>query len=84
MEQDLDQAKEYLRTQAGQLIHIRKENSSLASQRDQAMQTLTAMRKKVQEKVPVISLVEERRLELESQNRKAKEDVRSSQEQLRE
>ena len=42
------------------------------------------MRKKVQEKVPVISLVEERRLELESQNKKAKEDVRGIQDKLRE
>ena len=41
------------------------------------------MRKKVQEKVPVISLVEERRLELESQNLKAKEEVKGIQDQLR-
>lgn len=43
------------------------------------MNALTALRKKVQEKVPVISVVEERRLELESQNKKAKIDVKTAQ-----
>lgn len=41
------------------------------------MGALTVLRKKVQEKVPVISFVEDRRLELESSNRRAKEDVRT-------
>lgn len=58
------------------MMDLRKEVSAVKYERDQVMQALTAMRKKVQQKIPVISLVEERRLELESQNRKAREDVR--------
>ena len=65
IEDDLKQAKEYMHYQAGQLMNVRKEASQTQYERDQLMQALTALRKKVQEKVPVISVVEERRLELE-------------------
>ena len=56
---------------------LNKENSQAQYERDQLMGALTVLRKKVQEKVPVISFVEDRRLELESSNRRAKEDVRT-------
>ena len=59
---------------------MRKEINLLSHERDQAVQALTTMRKKVQDNVPVISLVEERRLELETQNARAFEDVRGIQE----
>ena len=55
---------------------MQREIKCLSVERDQALQALTTMRKKVQDNVPVISLVEERRLELETQNKKACQDVR--------
>ena len=80
---EVDDAKVYCRQQAGQLVQMQREIKCLSVERDQALQALTTMRKKVQDNVPVISLVEERRLELETQNKKACQDVRGIQEQLR-
>jgi len=65
LQAELEDAQTYIHQQASNLMKLRKDAAQSQYERDQMMQTLQALRKRVQERVPVISVVEERRLELE-------------------